>query len=165
MRKEYKKAVYDLWKENSKLIWDGNVTVKKGKGSVVCDIWKNSKSLRKSFIRILASSKDEAFGVEIGWNVEPTVPQANIFDQRYFDYYGEALNFESNIVGLQLLVTGNELGWRFFELEDLVEDPGVLIKVLTEEEIQKDVNPVFERAFSMLIEHGLPYLDKAVTKC
>lgn len=164
MRREYKKAVFDLWRENSKLIWGGDVLIKEGKGSVICDIWRNSKSSKKPFIRISSNVKDEAFGVEIGWNVERSVPRANIFDQRYFDYYGEALNFDSNIVGLQLLVTGNELGWRFFELEDLIEDPEILIKTLTEKEIEKDIKPVFKKAFSMLVEHGLPYLEKAVRK-
>jgi hypothetical protein len=161
MRKEYRQAVYDACQKRAHTIWNGESTLKKGAGLTICEFWNNSNPKRLCFIRFRSHHQAEAFGIEIGWNTKNEIPAANYTDERYFDFERGALQLTSNAIGLRLLVEGDELTWDVIEINEILNKPQILVERITKEQAAERVAKAIQEAFTMLVNHGLPYLDRA----
>ncbi|MGJ8678308.1 MAG: hypothetical protein ACSHX0_12370 [Akkermansiaceae bacterium] len=144
-------------------IWEGSELLENDKKANSVHIWRRSQSLRFwQFIRFGIDHNDESFGIELGWNIERKVAIPNFLDPRTLEFHTEAYNLTDHCFSLKLLSSGNAGEWRFFELEEMctIEYFEKLNEPISCEDAEKKVVRVFEDAFKLLKETGIPYLHQ-----
>jgi hypothetical protein len=158
MKKEYKKPLIFLMKNEMIEIWP-DVKFQSSRDGTLLLAARQLRKNRWQMIRFRSHHHGEAFGVELGWNTIPEMAKPDFLKPNYLDFMGNALGFESYTIGLNLLAAGNEICWNIHTVEELIKDPGILIRPLGFEDAMNIVLPPFNECSIVIREVGIPYLE------
>lgn len=160
MRKAIKNAIRTAILSRKEFFWNGDCIIRSGKSHTICEIWHKNSDNYYHFARFRAHPSNDSFGIEIGWSRINKIPDPDISNPHYFDFFSGAFTIPNYIISLSLIATGNDTLWQPYNFEELLENPNLLSNTITEEEAEEIVIPLLEESIKQFINVGIPYLNR-----